>query len=50
MAVWVILYGLVQANAPRILQAKERTEADLIDAAHTWNCGLRHWNAPCGGP
>ena len=40
MAVWVILYGLVQINAPRILQAYERSEADLIDAAHTWNWGL----------
>jgi hypothetical protein len=40
MAVWVTLYGLVQANTPRILQANERTEADLIDAAHTWNWGL----------
>ena len=40
MADWVILYGLVQANSPRMLQAKEQTEADLIDAAHTWNWGL----------
>ena len=37
MAVWVILYGLVQANSPRMLQANERTEADLIDGADTWN-------------
>ena len=39
MAVWVILYGLVQANSPRMLQANERTEADLIDGADTWNWG-----------
>ncbi|WVX48999.1 hypothetical protein ROLI_020840 [Roseobacter fucihabitans] len=36
VAVWVILYGLVQANAPRILRAKGRSEADLIGAARTW--------------
>jgi MFS family permease len=40
MAVWVILYGLVQANAPRILRASQRSEADLIGAAHTWGWGL----------
>ena len=40
MALWVILYGLVQANAPRILRAKNRTEADLIGAARTWAWGL----------
>ena len=40
MAVWVILYGLVQANAPRILRARQRSEADLIGAARTWGWGL----------
>ncbi|WP_390910385.1 organoarsenical effux MFS transporter ArsJ [Pseudosulfitobacter sp. SM2401] len=40
MAVWVILYGLVQANAPRILRANGRSEADLIGAARTWGWGL----------
>ena len=40
MAVWVILYGLVQANAPRILRASQRSEADLIGAALTWGWGL----------
>ena len=40
MALWVILYGLVQANAPRILQAQDRSEADLIAAARTWAWGL----------
>jgi hypothetical protein len=40
MAVWFILYGLVQANAPRILRASQRSEADLIGAARTWGWGL----------
>jgi len=40
MALWVILYGLVQSNAPRILRAKERSEADLIGAARTWGWSL----------
>ncbi|SEK54962.1 organoarsenical effux MFS transporter ArsJ [Pacificibacter marinus] len=40
MAGWVIMYGLVQANAPRILRAKIRPEADLIAAAHRWAWGL----------
>mgnify|MGYP001295646303 FL=1 len=40
MAVWVILYGLIQANAPHILRASQRSEADLIGAARTWGWGL----------
>lgn len=36
MAVWIILYGIVQASAPRILRARQRTEGDLIHAARTW--------------
>ncbi|UUV05899.1 organoarsenical effux MFS transporter ArsJ [Ruegeria sp. YS9] len=36
MAVWIILYGAVQANAPRILRASDRTEGDLIRAARRW--------------
>lgn len=40
MALWVILYGLVQANAPRILQAKKRPKHDLIKAARGWAWGL----------
>ena len=40
MAGWIILYGLVQANAPRILRAKDRSCADLIGAARTWGWGL----------
>ncbi len=40
MALWVILYGFVQANAPRILRAGGRSETDLIGAARTWGWGL----------
>ncbi|MDK3075100.1 organoarsenical effux MFS transporter ArsJ [Sedimentitalea sp. JM2-8] len=36
MAVWVILYGLVQVSAPRILSAASRPESDLIRAARVW--------------
>ena len=40
MAIWVILYGLVQANAPRILNAKSRTTAKLIAATRLWAWAL----------
>ena len=40
MAIWVILYGLVQANAPRILRAKTRPPSDLITAARGWAWSL----------
>lgn len=40
MAGWVILYGLVQANAPRILRAKDRSAPELIGAARNWGWGL----------
>ncbi|WP_420585628.1 organoarsenical effux MFS transporter ArsJ [Ruegeria sp.] len=40
MAVWVILYGAVQASAPKILRAADRTEGDLIRAARSWAAGL----------
>lgn len=40
MALWVILYGLVQANAPRILRAKGRPPHELITAARSWAWGL----------
>lgn len=36
MAVWIILYGAVQAAAPTILRAATRPEADLVRAARTW--------------
>ncbi|WP_394178286.1 organoarsenical effux MFS transporter ArsJ [Yoonia maritima] len=40
MALWVILYGAVQAAAPRLLRASSRTETDLIGAARGWAWGL----------
>nr|WP_255732836.1 organoarsenical effux MFS transporter ArsJ [Ruegeria sp. Ofav3-42] len=40
MAVWVILYGAVQASAPKILRANERTEGVLIRAARNWAVAL----------
>jgi hypothetical protein len=36
MAVWVILYGFLQAAAPRILRASSRPEGDLVRAAKSW--------------
>lgn len=36
MALWIILYGAVQAAAPKILHAATRPESDLIRAARTW--------------
>ena len=40
MALWIILYGVVQANAPRLLQAKERSLDSLISAARRWGAML----------
>ncbi|MBU2958982.1 organoarsenical effux MFS transporter ArsJ [Paracoccus sp. 1_MG-2023] len=40
MAVWVILYGAVQAAAPRILRASHRPEGELIRAARGWAAAL----------
>ncbi|MBF9042449.1 organoarsenical effux MFS transporter ArsJ [Rhodobacterales bacterium HKCCE4037] len=37
MAIWVILYGAVQASAPRLLGAKRRPLADLIGVAPFWS-------------
>lgn len=36
MAVWTILYGAVQAYAPKLLRAKTRPAGDLIRAARGW--------------
>lgn len=36
MALWIILYGAVQAAAPRILRAATQPEAQLIGAARLW--------------
>ncbi|MBF9045782.1 organoarsenical effux MFS transporter ArsJ [Rhodobacterales bacterium LSUCC0031] len=40
MAVWIILYGAVQASAPRLLRAEARGEAILINEAWAWASGL----------
>lgn len=40
MALWIILYGAVQASAPRLLHAKKRPEAQLITAARGWAWAL----------
>lgn len=36
MAVWIILYGIVQANTPKLLRAAERSEGALIADARKW--------------
>ncbi|MEM7718641.1 MAG: organoarsenical effux MFS transporter ArsJ [Pseudomonadota bacterium] len=36
MAVWVILYGFVQAGAPRVLRAASRSQGELVRAAQGW--------------
>ncbi len=40
MAVWIILYGAVQAAAPRLLRAASRPESDLVAAARGWAWAL----------
>ena len=40
MAVWIILYGMVQASAPKILRATSRPECELIGAARGWAFAL----------
>jgi predicted MFS family arabinose efflux permease len=40
MAVWIILYGAVQAAAPKILGAERRDAPALIGAARSWAMGL----------
>lgn len=40
MAVWTILYGAVQAAAPRLLRAAQRSDGNLIDAARGWAWAL----------
>ena len=36
MAVWTILYGIIQGAAPRILKATSRTETDILVLAKRW--------------
>ena len=40
MAVWIILYGAVQAAAPRLLRARQRGEAALVSDARHWALAL----------
>jgi hypothetical protein len=40
MAVWTILYGAVQAWAPRLLNARNRSEGDLVASARHWVTAL----------
>ena len=40
MAVWLILYGAVQAAAPRLLRAAQRPGDDLVRAARGWAWAL----------
>jgi len=40
MALWIILYGAVQAAAPRLLRAARRPEAELVAAARGWAWAL----------
>ena len=40
LAFWIILYGAVQAVAPRILRAVTRSEVDLARAARGWAWAL----------
>ena len=36
MALWTILYGAVQASAPKLLRAAQRSEAEIIASARLW--------------
>jgi len=36
MAVWTILYGIVQGSAPRILKAASRTDVQILALAKRW--------------
>jgi hypothetical protein len=40
MAVWIILYGAVQAAAPKLLRAASRPASELIGAARQWAWAL----------
>jgi hypothetical protein len=36
MAGWIIFYGVVQASAPRILRARDKTVSDTVGLARLW--------------
>ncbi len=40
MAGWIILYGMVQASAPRLLRARSRTVAEVTTLARSWALAL----------
>ncbi|MFN3954254.1 MAG: organoarsenical effux MFS transporter ArsJ [Pararhodobacter sp.] len=40
MALWIILYGMVQASAPRLLRAQSRAPAALVASAKGWALAL----------
>ncbi|RPE67009.1 hypothetical protein EDD53_1413 [Pacificibacter maritimus] len=40
MAVWTILYGVVQGSAPRILRAAKRSPDDMLQQAKIWIASL----------
>jgi hypothetical protein len=40
MALWIILYGAVQAWAPRLLRAASRSEPEITRAARSWATAL----------
>ncbi len=40
MAIWVILYGFVQAGAPKLLGAASRAEGELVGVAKGWAWSL----------
>lgn len=40
MALWIIIYGAIQAAAPRLLRSKARTQAQLITVAKKWAWAL----------
>lgn len=40
MALWIILYGMVQASAPRLMRAQSRTPAALVASAKSWALAL----------
>jgi hypothetical protein len=48
MAVWIILYGAVQAAAPRLLKAATRPEAELIGRRPAGRRRLRRARAAGG--
>ena len=46
MALWIVGYGIVQAAAPRLLRARERSVGDAVAMARFW-AGPSHWSRQC---